>query len=102
MKIFRGDQEIELTEEELYAAYCEQQLKNDEEDVREDYWEPCDEDTIEWYGLPVEELDRLLPEIATRFRGKICHDSLIARQMQELRAEAIHEVVQEHKGVVNE
>ena len=72
MKIVRGvngtEVEFELTDQELREAYYEQQHKFDIEDIEWAFEDVSEEEIIETYGLPLEEIKPLLDRIAYRYR----------------------------------
>ena len=65
------EQEFELTEDELYAAFSEQEFKFDRADVT-DYFLAFDiEDIEEEYGMTMKEIESKFNEIAYEMRRNI-------------------------------
>lgn len=62
--------EFELTADELYNAYREQQFLFDRADI-EDQFEMSDEDCIECYGIRKKEAESLFDDMAVEMRRNI-------------------------------
>lgn len=101
MTITRNGTEIELTEEELYAAYCEQQAKFDREDVAELLDAYDDVNFHEIFEIHKEDFIPLLSEVAKARREIVDAHGDFWRDWSfwwDSFEDAAHAVIQRHKG----
>ena len=83
---------VQLTREELFAAYQEQQRLLDIENIHGELELWPDSDLIEKYGLPLNELEPLEDEMAAELRSNINKEMLWVYAL----ADAINSVVNRH------
>lgn len=62
---------IQLTGEELFAAYQEQQNLFDIENIRQELEDQPDSELIQQYGLPLSALEPLVDEMAAKLRSNL-------------------------------
>lgn len=62
---------IQLTGEELFAAYQEQQNLFDIENIRQEMEDQSDSELIQQYGLPLRALEPLMDEMAAKLRSNL-------------------------------
>ena len=96
MKIYRNGVEIELTDEELYSAFMEQQEIFNRMDVEEftiNYYSTV-EDFKDVFGLTVEEFRPLMDEVVDAYRDRPidCYEEV---------QDAAFTVIQRHKNQHN-
>lgn len=87
--------EFELTRDELYSAYEEQEHIFDKADVEDVFDSMLDEEVIENYGISKSIAEGLLDEMAYRMRHYIDKHDM---SLESARDEAITDIINEQEG----
>lgn len=95
MKIIRDGKEIELTPNELFQAYEEQEHAFDKGDVESELDCFDDDYLIENYGMTREQIDVFIDEMAYRMRRYMDKYDM---SFEYARDEAIRDVAKEYKS----
>lgn len=90
-KIQGAEMTFELTQEELYKAYYEQQDSFDREDVLNAFWYDSEEYVQEEFGVSKHDLEEIVDDIAGEMRRNIDKYDMT---MEHARSEAIWSCIQ--------
>lgn len=86
--------EFELTDDELEAAYNEQQWRYDVDDIHQRLLDMIEDHDLDGYlqRMPQERMEELIPRFAEAMRTRLCNDHI----WWHLSAAAIYDVLDEY------